>query len=152
MHVRYCSAYSYSCTAIQRRHVMLEHMRRHCLVVTNTGLFDEHGNAVKQYDFKYTLPFKTGPGTFEEAAVCGNAFSKAFGLGKNTRTEYEKIIRTELLRESPHDISTRTLRQADIDCIAFCSDDPNCPSIIIVHFKSLLYAAMPDRAIACHDC
>lgn len=89
---------------------MLDYMRSHCLLISNSGTFDENGYAVKQYDFEYTLPFKTGPNSYEDALVCGNAFSWAYGLGKNTRTEYERTIRTELLRESPQCFSSRTLK------------------------------------------
>ena len=41
--------------------------------------------------------------------VCGNAFAYAYGLGKNTRTSYEKMAREELLHDIPV-IGNRKLR------------------------------------------
>lgn len=84
-------------------------MRTHFLVTKNTGAFDTCGHMVKEYSFQYTLPFKS-PSGYVDSPVCGNAFSWAYGLGKNTRTEYERTIRAELARESPANFSLRSLR------------------------------------------
>ena len=86
-------------------------MRTHCLVTHNTpGVYDGSGSPVKEYTFRYTMPFKTGPGQHVESVVCGNAFSWAYGLGKNTRTEYERMLRNELSKQSPDNIPGKTLR------------------------------------------
>lgn len=84
-------------------------MKTHFLQCKPTGVLDENGLNIKEYTFQYTLPLKTENG-FVDSAVCGNAYSWAFGLGKNTRTDYEKAIRAEMMKTAPTDVSARVLR------------------------------------------
>jgi hypothetical protein len=88
---------------------MLDRMKTHYLVSKNTGLYDDDGHALKDYTFEYTLPMRAANGQFEDKVVCGNAFSWAYGIGKNTRTEYERAVRAELCKDA-HDVTARTLR------------------------------------------
>lgn len=90
----------------------MDDMRRNYMVTKTSAALDENGHSVKTYFFEYTLPFKAANGGTVESPVCGNAFSWAYGLGKNTRTEYERAIRLELARDSPTSFSSRDLRCA----------------------------------------
>lgn len=66
------------------------------------------GEAMIDYKFSYYLPTIEN-GRSVPMPVCGNAFAYAYGLGKNTRTSYEKMAREELLHDIPV-IGNRQLR------------------------------------------
>lgn len=83
-------------------------MRTRYLVSRETGEFSPDGGPEKHHVFVYTLPFKSGD-SYVDTPVCGNAFAWAYCLGKNTRTEYERVIKQEILRESP-DITSRQVK------------------------------------------
>lgn len=93
---------------MQRREIILEEMRTRYLVSRPTGEFSEDGGHKKEHVFEYTLPFKSGE-SYIDSPVCGNAFAWAYCLGKNTRTEYERVIREEILRQAPSNICSRTI-------------------------------------------
>lgn len=97
---------------------MIDRMKSHYLVTKTTGLFDDDGHAVKEHAFEYTLPFRAADGQFVESSVCGNAFSWAYGLGKNTRTEYERAVRADLYKESA-DVTSRSLRYVSLKDVRF---------------------------------
>lgn len=83
-------------------------MRSKYLVSEPTGAYSPDGGAIKEHRFEYTLPFLTATG-FKDSPVCGNAFALAYCLGKNTRTEYERIIFEELNKLAPSNIPSRQI-------------------------------------------
>jgi hypothetical protein len=61
---------------------------------------DVAGVPTEDVKFSYVLPTLMH-GRSVPMRVCGNAFAYAYGLGKNTRTSYEKVAREDLLRHLP---------------------------------------------------
>jgi hypothetical protein len=54
----------------------------------------------KTIDWNYRLPSLNSTGNIVQVPVCGNAFARAYGIGKNTRTTYQSQAMRELTNAS----------------------------------------------------
>jgi hypothetical protein len=97
--------------AMQVRDIIIEELVHLGKPEERTQL-DENGDLqlYTSYSWTYTLPALTLSGeNITRITVCGNAFARAYAIGKNSRTKYQSLAEKKL-RKVPQPATLRTAR------------------------------------------
>jgi hypothetical protein len=96
--VRICHSFGYAAAHLQVQRIIVDDLKKHARV-TEEQHRDSNGNVhiKKRIDWNYRLPTLDAGNQVVLSRVCGNAFARGYGIGKNTRTSYQKVAEAELL-------------------------------------------------------